>query len=141
MSERWRSEAGSSGSGSGGGAKKASAAAGAKQMSMLTKDGKKRVVVTGMGVVSAHGNDVDAFYDKLLAGESAITKISEWEPHEDFATVIAGEIKVRRRGGTQNAVQKSPFISFHAQRRVHALFASRSVSRLSPPSPLPPLSP
>jgi 3-oxoacyl-[acyl-carrier-protein] synthase II len=49
-----------------------------KGMSMVTKDGKKRVVVTGMGVVSAHGNDVDAFYTKLLAGESAITTISEW---------------------------------------------------------------
>ena len=39
-----------------------------------------------MGVVSAHGTDVDAFYDKLLAGESAISKISGWEAPEDLST-------------------------------------------------------
>ena len=60
----------------------------------LTRDGKKRVVITGMGCVTAHGNDVDTFYEKLLEGESAVTSISEWAPHEDMATaVIAAEIK------------------------------------------------
>jgi len=44
----------------------------------LTRDGKKRVVVTGLGAVTAHGNDVDDFYAKLLAGESAVSTISEW---------------------------------------------------------------
>jgi 3-oxoacyl-[acyl-carrier-protein] synthase II len=79
-SERWRS----SGDGASSAGAKASAGGAtgsseqSKGMSMVTKDGKKRVVVTGMGVVSAHGNDVDAFYTKLLAGESAITTISEW---------------------------------------------------------------
>ena len=58
-----------------------------------TRDGKKRVVITGMGCVTAHGNDVDTFYEKLLEGESAVTSISEWAPHEDMATVIAAEIK------------------------------------------------
>ena len=59
----------------------------------LTRGGKKRVVITGMGCVTAHGNDVDTFYEKLLEGESAVTSISEWAPHEDMATVIAAEIK------------------------------------------------
>lgn len=35
-------------------------------------DPSQRVVITGMGVVSAFGNDVDKYYDRLLAGESAI---------------------------------------------------------------------
>ena len=38
-------------------------------------------------------DDVDDFYAKLLAGESAISPITEWTPHTDQGTVIAGEIK------------------------------------------------
>lgn len=53
---------------------------------------KKRIVVTGMGIVSCFGNDVDVFYDNLLAGNSGITPISTF-PCEDFSTRIAGEIK------------------------------------------------
>ena len=34
----------------------------------MTRNGKKRVVITGLGVVTAHGNDVYDFYAKLLAG-------------------------------------------------------------------------
>ena len=59
----------------------------------MTRNGKKRVVITGLGDVTAHGNDVDDFYAKLLAGESAISPITEWTPHTDQGTVIAGEIK------------------------------------------------
>ena len=39
------------------------------------KDPEKRVVITGMGLVSVFGNDVDAYYDKLLAAESGVTLI------------------------------------------------------------------
>jgi len=53
----------------------------------LTRGGKKRVVVTGLGAVTAHGNDVDDFYAKLLAGESAVSTISEW-PAKVGATQI-----------------------------------------------------
>ena len=59
----------------------------------LTHDGKKRIVVTGMGCVTALGNDVDAFYESLLNGESAVSSISEWAMHPDFSTTIAAEIK------------------------------------------------
>lgn len=52
---------------------------------------KKRVVVTGMGVVSCFGNDVDIFYQNLLAGKSGIRTITEF-PCEDFSTQIAGVI-------------------------------------------------
>ena len=52
----------------------------------------KRIVVTGMGVVSCLGHDIDTFYNKLLAGESGITNIERF-PCEDYSTRIAGEIK------------------------------------------------
>jgi len=52
---------------------------------------KKRVVVTGMGVVSCLGHDVDQFYDKLLAGTSGIKPITEF-PCADFSTRFAGTI-------------------------------------------------
>lgn len=53
---------------------------------------KKRIVVTGMGVVSCFGNDVDVFYQNLLAGCSGIKLITEF-PCEDFPTRIAGMVK------------------------------------------------
>ncbi|WP_068470483.1 beta-ketoacyl-ACP synthase II [Candidatus Protochlamydia phocaeensis] len=53
---------------------------------------KKRIVVTGMGVVSCFGNDVDVFYQNLLAGNSGITTITEF-PCEDYPTRIAGIIR------------------------------------------------
>ncbi|KAJ9558203.1 hypothetical protein OSB04_012817 [Centaurea solstitialis] len=43
------------------------------------KDPKKRVVVTGMGLVSVFGNDVDTYYDRLLAGENGITLIDKFD--------------------------------------------------------------
>lgn len=53
---------------------------------------KKRIVITGMGIVSCFGNDVDVFYQNLLAGNSGITTITEF-PCEDYPTRIAGVIK------------------------------------------------
>lgn len=53
---------------------------------------KKRIVVTGMGVVSCFGNDVDHFYDQLLAGKSGVGPIESF-PCADFPTRFAGEIR------------------------------------------------
>ena len=52
---------------------------------------KKRIVVTGMGVVSCFGNDVDVFYQNLLAGKSGIAPITQF-PCEDYPTRFAGVI-------------------------------------------------
>lgn len=52
---------------------------------------KKRVVITGMGVVSCFGNDVDLFYENLLAGRSGVVPITKF-PCEDFSTRFAAEI-------------------------------------------------
>lgn len=53
---------------------------------------KKRIVVTGMGVVSCLGQDVDEFYNNLLEGKSGISTITGFNC-EDLPTRIAGEIK------------------------------------------------
>ena len=39
---------------------------------------KKRIVVTGLGVVSCFGNDVDTFYKQLLAGKSGAAPITHF---------------------------------------------------------------
>lgn len=56
------------------------------------KDPKKRVVITGMGVVSVFGNDVDKFYDKLLEGESGISLIDSFDV-SNWPVKIAGHIR------------------------------------------------
>ncbi|CAL1373623.1 unnamed protein product [Linum trigynum] len=56
------------------------------------KDPKKRVVITGMGLVSVFGNDVDTFYNKLLEGQSGITLIDRFDA-SDFSVRFAGQIR------------------------------------------------
>ncbi|KAJ9558200.1 hypothetical protein OSB04_012814 [Centaurea solstitialis] len=56
------------------------------------KDPKKRVVITGMGLVSVFGNDVNTYYDRLLAGESGITVIDKFDASK-FPTQFGGQIR------------------------------------------------
>jgi len=53
---------------------------------------KKRVVITGMGVVSCFGTDVGGFYQNLLDGKSGISLITEF-PCDEFPTRFAGVIR------------------------------------------------
>ncbi|MBS0627009.1 MAG: beta-ketoacyl-[acyl-carrier-protein] synthase II, partial [Verrucomicrobia bacterium] len=53
---------------------------------------KKRVVVTGMGIVSCFGTDVDFFYDQLLAGRSGVRPIKEF-PCEEYPTRFAATVQ------------------------------------------------
>ncbi|GAQ87715.1 3-ketoacyl-ACP synthase [Klebsormidium nitens] len=53
---------------------------------------KKRIVVTGLGVVSCYGTDVNHFYDQLLAGKSGITHLENFDAAA-YPTKIGGEIK------------------------------------------------
>lgn len=52
---------------------------------------KKRVVITGMGVVSCLGHDVLEFYRHLLAGKSGIAPITAF-PCDDYSTRFGGVI-------------------------------------------------
>lgn len=52
---------------------------------------KRRVVVTGLGVVSPLGSQPDVFLDRLLKGQSGIRRIQQIDP-TPFASHIAGEV-------------------------------------------------
>ncbi|MBI3313364.1 MAG: beta-ketoacyl-ACP synthase II [Candidatus Omnitrophica bacterium] len=53
---------------------------------------KRRVVVTGLGVVSAIGIGKDAFWTALEEGRSGISRITAFDPTQ-FTTQFAGEIR------------------------------------------------
>jgi len=53
---------------------------------------KRRVVVTGLGVVSPVGTGVNTAWSNILAGKSGITQITKFDSSA-FSTTIAGEVK------------------------------------------------
>ena len=53
---------------------------------------KRRVVITGLGVVSPVGIGKEKFWEELLKGKSGITEITEFDATE-FPVKIAGEVK------------------------------------------------
>ncbi|PPD10544.1 beta-ketoacyl-ACP synthase II [Methylophilus sp.] len=53
---------------------------------------KRRVVVTGLGVVSPVGIGTQTAWNNLVAGQSGITRITKFDP-TPFASQIAGEVK------------------------------------------------
>jgi len=52
----------------------------------------RRVVVTGVGVVTALGNNVSEFWDNLCAGKSGVSHLQRFDP-TDFKVRFGGEIK------------------------------------------------
>lgn len=53
---------------------------------------KRRVVVTGLGIICPIGNSVDAAWASLMAGKSGVTRISRFDASA-FASQIAGEVR------------------------------------------------
>jgi 3-oxoacyl-[acyl-carrier-protein] synthase II len=53
---------------------------------------KRRVVVTGLGVVSPVGIGVKTAWDNILAGKSGITQITKFDASA-FSSTVAGEVK------------------------------------------------
>jgi 3-oxoacyl-[acyl-carrier-protein] synthase II len=53
---------------------------------------KHRVVITGLGVVSPIGNDINTFWNNLIAGTSGVGPITSFDASE-FPTRIAAEVK------------------------------------------------
>jgi 3-oxoacyl-[acyl-carrier-protein] synthase II len=53
---------------------------------------RRRVVVTGLGIVSPVGNTVPEAWNNVLAGKSGITRVSKFDPSR-LASQIAGEVK------------------------------------------------
>ncbi|MBU3736162.1 MAG: beta-ketoacyl-ACP synthase II [Methylobacterium sp.] len=53
---------------------------------------KRRVVVTGLGIVSPVGNSVNEAWANIVAGNTGIARITRFDPAA-FASQIAGEVK------------------------------------------------
>jgi 3-oxoacyl-[acyl-carrier-protein] synthase II len=53
---------------------------------------RRRVVVTGLGIISPVGNGVPEAWKHILAGTSGITRITRFDP-SPFSSQIAGEVK------------------------------------------------
>ena len=53
---------------------------------------RRRVVITGVGIISPVGNSVSEAWANILAGNSGITKISRFDPSR-LSCQIAGEVK------------------------------------------------
>jgi len=53
---------------------------------------RRRVVVTGLGIVSPVGNTVAEAWSSVLAGKSGITRVTRFDPSR-LASQIAGEVK------------------------------------------------
>ena len=53
---------------------------------------KRRVVVTGLGIVSPLGNDLESTWSNILQGTSGAARITKFDP-TDFATTFAAELK------------------------------------------------
>ena len=61
-------------------------------MADLTSQERRRVVVTGMGAITPLGNDVEHFWEGLVAGRSGISRITAFDPAR-VASKVAGEIR------------------------------------------------
>ena len=53
---------------------------------------KKRVVVTGLGLVTPVGDTIDDFWNSLLEGRSGVSKVTCFDP-SNFSSQIAAEVK------------------------------------------------
>src|SRR5687767_8833288 len=51
----------------------------------------RRVVITGIGVISPIGIGANAFWDNLLAGKFGVRRIQAWDPG-GFSAQVGGEV-------------------------------------------------
>jgi 3-oxoacyl-[acyl-carrier-protein] synthase II len=59
---------------------------------MASNSTERRVVITGLGVVTPLGNTVDVFWDNLIAGKCGVEKITSFDA-TPFDTQIAAQVK------------------------------------------------
>jgi 3-oxoacyl-[acyl-carrier-protein] synthase II len=59
---------------------------------MSSESGRRRVVVTGLGVVTPVGNDVPTFWQSLIAGKTGIARIAAFDV-TDLEVQIGAEVK------------------------------------------------
>lgn len=75
---------------------------------------RRRVVITGLGIVSPVGNTIDSAWDNLVNGRSGIGPITRFDA-SDFNSQIAGEVKdfdVTKYISAREAKQMDTFIHY-----------------------------
>jgi len=75
---------------------------------------KRRVVVTGLGIISPVGNDLDTAWENILAARSGITRITRFDASA-LPSQIAGEVKgfdVTRHLSAKEARRYDTFIHY-----------------------------
>jgi 3-oxoacyl-[acyl-carrier-protein] synthase II len=58
----------------------------------MSMNGRRRVVITGLGAVTPLGNDVESSWSKLVAGECGADEITHFD-HSDYHVHFACELK------------------------------------------------
>ena len=84
---------------------------------------KRRVVVTGLGIISPVGNTIPEAWENLVAGRSGITRITRFDP-TSFASQIAGEVKnfeVEKYINPKEARRMDTFIQFGMAAGIQAM--------------------
>ncbi|MGA0585185.1 MAG: beta-ketoacyl synthase N-terminal-like domain-containing protein, partial [Castellaniella sp.] len=75
---------------------------------------KRRVVITGLGIVSPVGNDVQTAWDNIVQGRSGIGRVTRFDASV-LNSQIAGEVKgfeVTDYMGAKEAKQMDSFIHY-----------------------------
>src|SRR5690348_15005598 len=84
---------------------------------------KRRVVVTGLGIVSPVGNDIKTAWDNIVAGRSGIGPVTHFDA-STFPTRIAGEVRdfdPAQHVPPKDVKKMDPFIHYAIAASVQAL--------------------
>ncbi|NYT59748.1 beta-ketoacyl-ACP synthase II [Alcaligenaceae bacterium] len=83
---------------------------------------KRRVVITGLGIISPVGNDIGSAWDNIVNGRSGIGRITRFDP-SGFNAQIAGEVKdfdITQYMSAKEAKQMDTFIHYGVAAGVQA---------------------
>jgi 3-oxoacyl-[acyl-carrier-protein] synthase II len=99
----------------------------------MPEGSRRRVVVTGVGLVTPVGIGVPRAWDALLAGESGGARISHFDAGDEYATQIACEVKGFDPGGVLDPKEIRRFDRFAQFALVAADEAMRHAGLDGPP--------
>jgi 3-oxoacyl-[acyl-carrier-protein] synthase I len=98
-------------------------------VAMHTARGLRRVVVTGMGIVSCLGNSLDEVSDRLRTGRSGVSRIDAWR-ERGFASQVAGVASVAGEQPFDRKLER--FMGDTARFACHAVRSALDDSGLAP---------
>src|SRR5258706_4663397 len=100
---------------------------------MTTYNGARRVVVTGMGVVTAIGHTVDEFWAGMKRSQSGVSALGGF-PLEDLKILIAAQIKDFDHRARLKGAKRDKIITY-ADR--YSWFAAAAADEAVKQTPLP----